>query len=182
MAVGLHFSAHVSGYPSAFGGPSRSEFRVEKARAEATLMLTNGMAVRGWIFVSVGSRTHTGSESVKDVLNDESGFFPFEVARASGSSTSLYNRDHVVVVELAGRGEIQADPGYDVAIVRTVAMLLSNGVRLRGAVRVHRPQGRDRLSDFARGPETFRYLESEYATYLINVRHIVELEEEIPAS
>ena len=61
-------------------------------------------------------------------------------------------------------------------------MLLSNGTRLRGAVRVYRPQGRDRLSDFARAGETFRYLETENATYLINVRHLIELAEETPAS
>ena len=57
-------------------------------------------------------------------------------------------------------------------------MLLSNGTRLRGAVRVYRPKGRDRLSDFAQSAETFRYLEAEGATYLFNVRHVVELAEE----
>ncbi len=67
------------------------------------------------------------------------------------------------------------------ATERIVSMLLSNGTRLRGAVRVFRPQGRDRLSDFARADETFRYLEAEHATYLINVRHVLELAEEIPA-
>ena len=59
-------------------------------------------------------------------------------------------------------------------------MLMSNGTRLHGAVRVFRPQGRDRLSDFARAGETFRYLEAEHATYIINVHHVVELAEETP--
>ena len=61
-------------------------------------------------------------------------------------------------------------------------MLMSNGTRLHGAVRVFRPQGRDRLSDFTRAGETFRYLEAEHATYIINVQHVVELAEETPAS
>jgi hypothetical protein len=56
-------------------------------------------------------------------------------------------------------------------------MLMSNGVRLRGAVRIFCPEGRDRLSDFARADETFRYLETEDATYIINAEHLVELEE-----
>jgi hypothetical protein len=57
-------------------------------------------------------------------------------------------------------------------------MLLSNGARLRGSVRIFRPQGRDRVSDFARAEETFRYLETANATYLVNFRHVLELVEE----
>lgn len=172
----------MASYQPAVSGQAVSEFRVEKSRAETALTLSNGMAVHGWMFVSAGSPTHGGAETVKDVLNSEQGFFPFEVARTSGSSTTLYNRDHIVMVELADRDEPRRDPGYAVATARLVTMLMSNGARLRGTVRIHRPMGRDRLSDFARSAETFQYLESEYATYVINVRHIVELEEEISAS
>ena len=85
-------------------------------------------------------------------------------------------------MKLGDKDEARSDPGYDVATVRIVTMLLSNGTRLRGAVRVYRPQGRDRLSDFARAAETFRYLEAEDATYLFNVRHVLELAEETPVS
>ena len=174
----------MSSRSSALNGPSESisQFRVEKLRTEATLTLSNGTSVRGCFFVAGSSRTHAGPERIKDVLNGETGFFPFEVAESGRSSTILYNRDHVVMVELADTGEAHIDPGYDVATVRSVSMLLSSGARLRGAVRVYRPQGRDRLSDFARAAETFRYLEAERATYLINVRYVVELAEETAAS
>ena len=74
------------------------------------------------------------------------------------------------------------NPGYDVAIVRNVTMLMSNGTRLHGAVHVFRRQGNDRLSDFARAQDAFQYLEAEHATYIINVRHLVELAEEPTAS
>jgi hypothetical protein len=158
-----------------------SEFRVEKSRAQATLTLSNGALVRGYFFVSRNSRMHAGPEGIKDVLNAETGFFPFEVERRSGAETVLLNRDHVVFLELRDGAEARRDPGYDVATERIITVLLSNGVRLCGAVRVFRPQGRDRLSDFARGQEIFRYLESETATYLINVRHVLELAEETPA-
>lgn len=159
-----------------------SEFRVEKSRAEATVTLSNGMSVQGFFFISGNSRTHVGPEGVKDVLNGEKGFFPFQVERPDGTDTILLNRDHVVFLELVDKAEVRRDPGYDVATERIVSMLLSNGTRLRGAVRVFRPQGRDRLSDFARAEETFRYLEAENATYVINVRHLIELAEETPAS
>ena len=157
-----------------------SRYRVEKSRVEATLTLSNGASVRGWFFISGNSRTHAGPEGVKDVLNGETGFFPFDVRRADGSRTMLYNRGHIVFVALADKSEPSRDPGYDIATRRSVAMLMSNGMRLHGAVRVFRPEGRDRLSDFTRGEEMFRYLEAENATYIINVHHVVELAEETP--
>lgn len=157
-----------------------SEFRIEKSRADATLTLSNGTSAHGCFFISGNSRTHAGPEGVNDVLNGETGFFPFEAQRPEGARTILYHRDHVVFLTLADKGEPHRDPGYHVAIERIVTMLMSNGTRLRGAVRIFRPQGRDRLSDFARTEETFRYLEAEQATYIINVRHIVELTEETP--
>lgn len=169
----------MSGYPSASTEPL-SEFRVEKSRAEATLTLSNGTSVHGCFFVAGNSRTHAGPERVNDVLNGETGFFPFEARRPEGPRTILYNRDHVVFVALADKDEPRRDPGHDVATERTVTMLMSNGTRLHGSVRVFRPQGRDRLSDFARAEETFRYLEAHNITYIINVHHVVELAEETP--
>ena len=146
------------------------------------MTLSNGTLARGCFFISGNSRTHAGPEGVKDVLNAETGFFPFEIERRDGADTVLLNRDHVVVVELNDKTEVRRDPGYFVATERIVTVLLSNGVRLRGAVRVFRPQGRDRLSDFARAQEIFRYLEAGDTTYVINVRHVLELAEETPRS
>jgi hypothetical protein len=156
-----------------------SEFRVEKARTDGTLFLTNGASVPGHFFVAGSSATHAGPERIKDVLNAEPGFFPFEVIGADGAKqTVLYNREHVVFVQLAGNHEAALDPGYDVATRRSVSMEFSGRMRLRGVVSVYRPQGRDRLSDFARSSEQFRYLETPDATYLVNVRHLIELVEE----
>jgi hypothetical protein len=167
----------MAGYPSAHS-QRNSEYRVEKSRVEATLTLSNGTSVHGYFFIAGNSRTHAGPEGVGDVLNSETGFFPFDALRADGSRTVLYNRDHVVFAALADTAEPRRDSGYDVATEWSVAMLMSNGTRLHGAVRVFRPHGRDRLSDFMRASETFRYLESDRATYIFNIHHVVELTEE----
>lgn len=171
----------MPGYPSVPVDPL-SEFRVEKSRANATLTMSNGNVVEGCFFLSGASRTHAGPEGVRDLLNGESGFFPFEAGGSGESKTILYNRDHVVLIELLDKGEPSRVPGYDVAIKKIVTALMSNGMHLRGAVRVFLPHGSDRLSDFARARESFRYLEAENATYIINVQHLVELSEEPPAS
>jgi hypothetical protein len=154
-----------------------SEFRVEKGKADAVLTLADGSTVRGRFFVAASSATGDGPERVKDLLTAESGFFPFEVSDAGAARTLLYNRAHVIMVELAGDDEPRRNPGYDIAQQRSVSLLLSNGARMPGTVRVYRPRGRDRLSDFARSDETFRYVEIPGATLIVNVAHIIELSE-----
>jgi hypothetical protein len=173
----------MDGYSSARGtSEPPSQFRVAKLRTGAALTLSNGASVRGYFFVSGGSKTHAGPERIKDVLNGEVGFFPFEASGLTGSSTVLYNREHIVMVELADGEEARSEPGYDVAVRRIVTVQFSTGARVRGSVRVYRPQGSDRLSDFARSGETFRYLEAQTATYIINIRHVLELAEDEAAS
>jgi len=156
-----------------------SAFRVQKAKTNGTLQLSNGSSVQGSFFVAGSSAMHAGPERVKDVLNAEPGFFPFEVLAAGASSqTILYNREHVVFVELTGNYEAMLEPGYQVAPSRAAEMLLSSGTRLHGVVRIYRPQGSDRLSDFARSSDQFLYLETPAATYLVNARHLIALVEE----
>jgi hypothetical protein len=155
-----------------------SEYRIEKRRAAAALTLTTGATIRGCFFLSGSRATHAGPERVADLLNAEAGFFPFELAGESGPRTVMFNRSQVVVVTLLDDTvEAQLDPGYAVATEREVRMLLSTGRTVDGRVRVYRPTGRDRLSDYARASEMFRYVEAEGATVIVNSAHIVELRE-----
>ena len=154
-----------------------SEYRVEKTKAAAILTLSNGSTVCGCFFTATANVTHSGPERVADVLNAESGFFPFEVSGPSGPQTALYHRAHVVMVTIENHREPQGEPGYIVAPRRSVSMLLSNGLRVSGEVRVYSPPGHERLSDYARIPEMFRYLETPADTLIVNVAHVIELVE-----
>jgi hypothetical protein len=94
------------------------------------------------------------------------------------TGTMLVNRTHVLKVALPPQMiEAQLDAGYDVATRRRVHMLLTTGDTVVGNVVVFRPPGRDRLSDYARIEENFRYLELEDRTLLVNSAHIVALTE-----
>jgi len=151
-----------------------SEFRVEKRREAADVTLITGATLSGHFFLAGSSQLHTGPERVGDVLNFESGFFPFE----SGGETSLINRAHVLKVMLPAQIiEAQLDAGYDVATRRHVKVLLTTGEAIVGDVVVFRPPGRDRLSDYAHLDERFRYVELDDRTLLINSAHIVALTE-----
>jgi hypothetical protein len=156
-----------------------SEFRVEKGRRRATVTLSTGEVVEGCFFVASSSAHGPVPERVADVLNAEAGFFPFEVHEGGSSRTALFNRDRIVTVALA-ENEARRDPGYDVATQRDVTLRLADGRHLHGSVRVYRPEGRDRLSDWARAADRFRYLESDGTTLIINVAHVVEFSEAVP--
>ena len=152
-----------------------SDLRIEKRRTEAELTLATGTSVHGFFFLAASSATHA-PERVGDLLNAEGGFFPFELR--GRPETVLYNRSHVVVVTLLPSAiEAQQEPGYSVATERGVRMLLSSGQTIEGCVRVYQPTGRDRLSDYARAPQVFHYVETPYATLIVNTAHIVELRE-----
>jgi hypothetical protein len=151
-----------------------SEFRVEKRRETAEVTLVTGATLSGVFFLAGSSQLHTGPERIGDVMNFETGFFPFE----SGGETSLINRAHVLKVVLpALMIEAQLDAGYDVATRRHVKVLLTTGETILGHIVVYRPPGRDRLSDYAKIDERFRYVELADRTLLVNSAHIVALTE-----
>ena len=155
-----------------------SEFRVEKGKARAVLTLADGSTVRGCFFVASSSATVEGPERVKDLLSDDAGFFPFEVTDA--------DRRARPAVQPRARGHGGADRrrraaprsglrGGDTPL--GVAAAVERRAHLQGTVLVHRPHGRDRLSDFARSKEPFRYVDIPGATLIVNAAHIVELSE-----
>ena len=152
-----------------------SQFRFEKERVPATLTLAHGTSVSGSFFVAAHTSFREGRERVGDLLNAQPGFFPFELR---DGITVMYNRAHLVVVTLEpGAREAEQDPGYASATRRHVGMLLSTGMRLKGGVAVFSAPGRDRLSDYARSSQSFRYLVTQKDTLIINAAHIVELTE-----
>jgi len=152
---------------------ARAVFRVEKRRLAATLTLSNGEIVRGFFFLG-SSATRQGQERVDELLNIQPGFFPFERHEDASSHVVLYNRNHVVLVELSEH-QARTVPGYEVAAKHRVLVILSNNQRIGGSVPVHLPKGHDRLSDWARDPIAFRYVETDAVTLLVNVQHITGL-------
>lgn len=153
-----------------------NEFRFEKRRAAAVVTMVGGEVASGSFFTAGDTTRRHGGERIADLLNSEPGFFPFEVEGNSHPRTVLYNRAHLISAEISDN-EPKDDPDYDVASRRPVSILLSNGRRIDAFVRVARPVGRDRLSDWTRQPEVFRYVESGASVLILNAAHIVAFTE-----
>ena len=156
-----------------------SKYQFEKRRAAATVTLSTGGSIEGHFFIAGGITRHEGPERIGELLNAEGGFFPFEV-RDVEPRTLLVNRSHVVMVSLA-EDETATDPAHTVASKRAVQMLLSTGERLIATIRVIRPEGHDRVSDWTRQPEVFRYVEALGRTLIVNMFHIIDVSE-VPES
>jgi hypothetical protein len=154
---------------------SISELRIEKHRVEVAVTLSDGRSMQGCVFVCAFNATHTGPESVKDLMNDGPGFVPLEVNEPGGVEIRLLNRAHILFVTLANDEELKQAPGADVATRRPVTLVLDNGTRLDGFVPVSRPRGRDRLSDHTRWSEPFWYLDVPPTTVIVNASRVIEL-------
>lgn len=154
-----------------------SAYRIEKRRAAAIVTLVGGESIHGSFFTAAADTRHAGAgERIGDLLNADAGFFPFELEDPSAARTVLFNRAHVITVALF-EDEAKRDAGYALAPTRTVSILLSNGHRVQGTVRVYLPEGHSRLSDWTRLPELFRYVETSDSTIIINAAHIVAVTE-----
>ena len=156
---------------------SPSELRFEKRRADVVVSLSSGTVVYGCIFTAEGVTGHDGPERVGDLLNsDPRGFLPVEVREGDGTRTVLINCAHMVTVAIADH-EAALEAGYAVATRRFVSIKLSSAQSVTGTIRVYRPEGHERLSDWTRQPEVFRYVETIDSTLLVNTNHIVEVSE-----
>lgn len=155
---------------------ARSNLRFEKHRAPARVTLTGGGRYDGCFFVAGGAARHDGPERVADLLESAEGFVPFETTGAGGTETRVVNPTHIVAIAL-GDDEASRDPAYVIGRRQPVAVRLSTGDLLIGVIRVTRPEGHDRLSDWTRQPDRFRYVETSDALMLVNSAHIVEVAE-----
>ena len=152
-----------------------SEYRITPRHAEATLVLSSGQVVRGQFRMGDSAPDH-GRELVAGLLNSTIGFVPFERMDNGVARLVLYNLAHIIMVTLADN-ETRRVPGYEDARRHVVSLLLSNTQRIVGAVRAHLPAGHDRVSDWARDSVTFRYLETDEATVIVNVQHVTDITE-----
>jgi hypothetical protein len=152
-----------------------SEYRIEKSHAQATLLLSTGEVVRGHFFLGVGPGGE-GLELVGQLLNSATSFALFEQMDSGVARTVLYNLTHVVLVTLAGN-EARREPGYEVARRHVVSLLLSTSQRIVGVVHASLPSGHDRVSDWARDGAIFRYVETDDATVIVNVQHVIAITE-----
>src|SRR5258708_15173242 len=67
--------------------PAESQFRFDKHRAEAVVTLVTNENIKGCFFTAASAR-RDGAERIGDLLNSETGFFPFENRKSTRLNSS----------------------------------------------------------------------------------------------
>ena len=111
----------------------------------------------------IRARTHPGLSGSASCSTPKRGFFHSKCTTSGrrGRCCSTARRLSRSRSPKTRRAAIRATTS---ATRRVVGLRLSNGRRVVGTVRVYRPEGRNRLSDWARHPEHFRYVETGETT------------------
>ena len=153
-----------------------SEYRFEKRRAAAVVTMVGGEVARGSFFTPAIRPAATAENVSRTCSTPKRAFFPSKWKAPTSRGPSCYNRSHLISAEIFDN-EAGLDPDYAVASRRPVSILLSNGRRIEAFVRIASPAGRDRLSDWTRLPEVFRYVEFGDSILIVNAAHIVAFTE-----
>jgi hypothetical protein len=135
-------------------------------RRRGEVIFSDGTRESGDFFVSPSSASHTGRESIAELLNGERSYIPLE-SRA-GEVVLLQKRSIVMV--LLEADEMRKDLAYQRRITAQVRFL--SGESMEGTVYLDLPKSHSRLSDFLNYSKAFFYLEVGDKDYLVNSQFV----------
>ena len=154
--------------------PLMSDYRIEKLRRSVRVVLENGAAMDGDVFLQTMGRFRAGPEEPADLLNDAEPFFALALAQGGAL---LLAKDRVARVETDLH---DADNPLDSpALGLLIELTLADGSACRGTVFPETRAERPRLLDFLNSyePRFLAVYDAERVT-LVN-RRIVTLVREV---
>ena len=140
--------------------------KLDMIRRRGEVIFSDGTRESGDFFVSPSSASHTGRESIAELLNGERSYIPLE-SRA-GEVVLLQKRSIVMV--LLEADEMRKDLAYQRRITAQVRFL--SGESMEGTVYLDLPKSRSRLSDFLNYSKAFFYLEVGDKDYVVNSQFV----------
>lgn len=140
--------------------------KLDMIRRKGEVIFSDGTRESGDFFVSPSSASHTGRESIAELLNGERSYIPLE-SRA-GEVVLLQKRSIVMV--LLEADEMRKDLAYQRRITAQVRFL--SGESMEGTVYLDLPKSHSRLSDFLNYSKAFFYLEVGDKDYLVNSQFV----------
>ena len=148
-----------------------SEYRIEKLRRGLKLLLTDGSALEGDVFLRSVSRYRSRAEEPADLLNDADPFFAME----RSGETLLVSKAQVARADT----EILEDDALDTgALGVTVEITLRDGSVCDGSVFLESRTERPRLMDFLNAyHDRFLPVVSPRRLLLINTQFIAHVRE-----
>lgn len=141
---------------------------IDKTRVHLDIAEPGREPMRGVVALAPGTRSHSGPETVLDLLNSSARVIP--VNRPADGTTVLFTRLQISWV-LAG-SQVQREriwPGtYRITKEERVLVEMEDGSLLAGRIQMELPDHLNRASDFLNGEGDFFPLIARAGIYVIN--------------
>jgi hypothetical protein len=138
-----------------------SLYRVDKREQPVALFLSDQVVHDGVVFLSPFASTHSGEETLLDLLRERDQFFPF---RHTDGRFILVNKNAVTHVRYEGKREEESGMGEPIR----VRITFFGGGILEGTIVLDMPEEKNRLLDYANASPGFFALEGKDAHYIAN--------------
>jgi len=144
-----------------------SSFHIQKTPVDVEVWTTDG-DVSGVLHIAPFAKSHSGGETVLDVMNGPEPFLPI----ISGGRVQLVAKSCI----LAMRYEQHVEPLPGIALVEhSVQVQLEHHAPFVVLLREERPPGKERVSDFLNDPAPYLVTLDGDTTVLIVKQHLVRV-------
>ncbi len=149
-------------------------FALPRTTVPAHVLLTQGPARAGQIFVMERVSQHDGPETVVEMLNRPEGFFAFKPETVEGDDLMLVSKSHTVMIAVDRQAPI-ADPArLSAAKLLGLELVLAGGLKLGGWASVELPPEHSRLLDYLNSSrDSFFALWTHVSTHYVNPAHVL---------
>jgi hypothetical protein len=144
-----------------------SVYHVEKSKLPVVVFQADGSVMKGVVFLSASAYSHTGQQSLLDLMRGPGDFFPF---CTDAGAFCVANKQTIT--------HIRVDPPTEASTYEPlgeredVDIKFVGGEQLSGTVTIEGPDGRNRLFDFFNSMKDYFLLQNQEAYYLVNVKQI----------
>lgn len=146
--------------------------KIQKFKRRATILFSTQDLLDGHVFLSYQAETHSGQETVLDLLNSERAFIPVEDALTN--EVLLVGKSSIVHMAFEERTERAETPGL---VELPVVLSLLSGDVLEGSFYTDLPNSKKRLSDYLDFSGKFISLGQEKNDLILNKSFILSLRE-----
>ncbi|MBE0618318.1 MAG: hypothetical protein IH608_10395 [Proteobacteria bacterium] len=140
---------------------------VDKVATAAELLLADGTALAGKLYLAAASPRHSGFQTPGELLAETESMLPFHLAEGA---FVLVGKAAVAAVRVPGVGEVS-----ELLVQLPARVRLSSGHRLEGSLLGERGAG-ERLSDLMNTPDAWVRLEEQDSVCWVAKRYVVTVE------
>jgi hypothetical protein len=142
------------------------ELAVERKTVEVAIRFLGQEVVRGHLFLALMAKSHSGGETVLDLMNEPE---PFFVLKVEGQPpVRMVNKERIIEVEVS----VQPEGEQSVSKEEDMTLMFQDGFSLSGTARVELPPAKSRLIDFLNNSERFFELRDRGALHIVSRKHI----------